>query len=304
MGPTAAGKTAVALELARHLRIHLISVDSMLVYRGFNIGSAKPTAATLELAPHALIDVRDFWLGYSAAEFRHDALKEIELAHRLGAMPVLVGGTGLYFRALQNGLSNLPNADPAVRATLARELETLGAKALHARLLTLDPIAAARIDPNDPQRITRALEVIHLSGKRLSELHGSREPSPIEALKFAICPEPRERLHARIFERTQALFAQGLIDEVRSLSQHPKFDAQLPAFRAVGYRQALEHLNGDYDLAECQRRVLYATRQYAKRQLTWLRAEPHLQWLQPEEACAKLLPALGRFINGEPTNHL
>lgn len=297
MGPTAAGKTAVAVALAQAFKVRLISVDSMLVYRDLNIGTAKPDAVTLGLAPHALIDIRAFWQGYSAAEFCHDAHVEICTAHAQGAMPMLVGGTGLYFRALAQGLSALPPADAAIRAALHDELTRQGLAAMHARLTRLDPIAATRIDVNDPQRTLRALEVIALTGQPFSAQLGARAKPRLTIHKFIVNPDSRVQLHAQIAARTERMFADGLVDEVKTTMQHVEFKLDLSAARAVGYRQVIEHLDGQFDLEECRRRVLYATRQYAKRQLTWLRAEADALWLLPEDAASQIakrvaLPAL------------
>ena len=273
MGPTASGKTALACELAQRFPLDLISVDSALVYRGLDIGAAKPDAATLAKYPHRLIDIRDPREAYSAAEFRADALREMEMIARAGRIPLLVGGTGLYFRALQSGLSDLPEADAALRAQLAEEGSRQGWSALHARLRQLDPAAAKKIHPGDAQRIQRALEVIALTGKPLSAQQGGMPASfAYRVLKLALVPADRAALHARIASRMDAMIAQGFLDEVRALRAHGDLRADLPALRAVGYRQAWQHLDGQFGAAEFRDRAVFATRQLAKRQLTWLRS--------------------------------
>jgi tRNA dimethylallyltransferase len=282
MGPTASGKTALSLHLAERFPVDLISVDSALVYRGLDIGSAKPDAATLARHPHRLIDIRDPAQAYSAAEFRADALREMAAITASGRVPLLVGGTGLYFRALQYGLSPLPEADPALRARLAEEARVSSWPALHARLLELDPVAAARIRPNDAQRIQRALEVIALSGRPISVQQGA----PLQrfawrVLKLALVPADRAGLHARIAVRFDAMLAQGFIAEVQQLRARGDLHHDLPAIRAVGYRQAWRQLNGEFDMRELRDRGIFATRQLAKRQLTWLRAELDARWLEP-----------------------
>ena len=282
MGPTASGKTALACALARRFRLDLISVDSALVYRGLDIGAAKPDAAMVAEFPHRLIDIRDPAQAYSAAEFRTDALREMQAITASEKIPLLVGGTGLYFRALQAGLSDLPAADPELRAKLAQEATQLGWPALHARLARLDPDAAAKIRPGDVQRIQRALEVIELTGKPLSAQQGGM-PAPFvyRVLKLALVPADRAALHARIASRTDAMIAQGLLDEVRTLRARGNLHAELPALRAVGYRQAWQHLDGHFDAAEFRDRAVFATRQLAKRQLTWLRGELDARILDP-----------------------
>lgn len=282
MGPTASGKTALALRLAQRFDVELVSVDSALVYRGMDIGAAKPDADTLARCPHRLIDIRDPAQTYSAAEFRVDALREMAAITAAGKTPLLVGGTGLYFRALQYGLSDLPEADAALRERFAREARELGWPALHARLAALDPPAATRIRSGDTQRIQRALEVIELTGKPLSRQQGGlRERFAYRVLKLVLMPEDRAVLHARIAERLDAMFAQGFLDEVRRLrarggpgsSPWQALHPDLASMRAVGYRQVWQHLDGAYDLAECRERAIHATRQLAKRQITWFRSD-------------------------------
>lgn len=284
MGPTASGKTALACALADRYPLELVSVDSALVYRGLDIGAAKPDAATLARYPHALVDIRDPAQPYSAAEFRNDALVAMRAITARGAVPLLVGGTGLYFRALQRGLSELPEADPAIRAQLADEAACSGWPTLHARLAQLDPAAAARIGPNDAQRLQRALEVIALTGRPLSELQrgGCGATFPWRVLKLALLPGERAPLHARIAERFDAMLASGFLAELRALHARGDLHADLPAIRAVGYRQGWEYLDGRLDAAGFRERAIFATRQLAKRQITWLRAELDARAFDPE----------------------
>jgi tRNA dimethylallyltransferase len=286
MGPTASGKTALACALRERFALELVSVDSALVYRGLDIGAAKPDAATLARYPHALLDLRDPAEPYSAADFRHDALAAMARIHAQGRVPLLVGGTGLYFRALQRGLSALPDAAPDIRARLADEAAVLGWPALHARLAQRDPAAAARIGPNDAQRLQRALEVIELTGRPLSEQQtaGTGERFPWRVLKLALLPAERGALHARIAQRFEAMLAAGLLDEVRALRARGDLAPDLPALRAVGYRQAWEHLDGATDAATFRDKGIFATRQLAKRQITWLRAELDARVLDPDRA--------------------
>jgi tRNA dimethylallyltransferase len=286
MGPTASGKTGVAVELVRHLPLEIISVDSALVYRGMDIGTAKPDAATLRIAPHRLIDIRDPSQAYSAAEFRADALREMEAIRRHGKVPLLVGGTMLYFRALERGLSDLPGADPEVRAGLEAQAREQGWAALHDRLRQVDPQSAARIHPNDPQRIQRALEVYALTGCPPSELYArkaQREP-PWRFLKIALAPADRELLHARIGQRFQVMLEQGFLNEVIGLRERGDLEPGMPSMRAVGYRQARDFLDGKLSEEQWVERAIIATRQYAKRQLTWLRGESGVHWIDPSEA--------------------
>ena len=301
-GPTASGKTALACELSERFPLELVSVDSALVYRGLEIGAAKPDAATLARYPHALIDIRDPAEPYSAADFRADALAVMRDITARGRVPLLVGGTGLYFRALQQGLSSLPEADPAIRERLSEEAARLGWPILHERLLKLDPAAAARIGPNDAQRIQRALEVIELTGRPLSEQQqgGNGERFPWRVLKLALLPADRAPLHARIARRFDAMLAEGFLDEVRRLRARGDLHADLPAIRAVGYRQAWEHLDGRTPLAEFRDRGIFATRQLAKRQITWLRGELDARVLDPDRPglAARAADALALFLQG------
>ena len=285
MGPTASGKTALACALSERFPLGLISVDSALVYRGLDIGAAKPDAATLLRYPHALIDIRDPVEPYSAADFSTDAQAAMQRLGEAGRIPLLVGGTGLYFRALQRGLSNLPEADADLRARLAKDAEAIGWDGMHRRLAEMDPPAAARIKPGDAQRIQRAMEVILLTGQPLSEQQkgGRGQPFPWRVLKLALVPEDRAPLHARIALRFEDMLRHGLLDEVRVLRQRGDLRADLPAIRAVGYRQAWEHLDGRYDAMELRDRGIFATRQLAKRQITWLRSELDARILDPEQ---------------------
>ncbi|QNK01988.1 tRNA (adenosine(37)-N6)-dimethylallyltransferase MiaA [Dyella telluris] len=285
MGPTASGKTALACALGDGFPVELVSVDSALVYRGLDIGSAKPDAATLARYPHRLIDIRDPAEPYSAADFRGDAVAAMQDITARGKVPLLVGGTGLYFRALQRGLSQLPEADPAIRERLSGQAASEGWPALHERLRQRDPVAAGRIGPNDAQRIQRALEVIELTGRPLSEQQsgGSGEPFPWRVLKLALVPADRAPLHARIAQRFDAMLKDGFLDEVRTLKARGDLHADLPAIRAVGYRQAWEHLDGQTSAADFRDRGIFATRQLAKRQITWLRSELDARVIDPEK---------------------
>jgi tRNA dimethylallyltransferase len=285
MGPTASGKTALACELSEQFPLDLISVDSALVYRGMDIGTAKPDAATLARYPHALIDIRDPSQPYSAADFAADATPVMQQITASGRVPLLVGGTGLYFRALQQGLSDLPEADAELRERLFVEAQQIGWPAMHARLAVLDPAAAARIGANDAQRVQRALEVIELTGRPLSELQQrGRTRFPWRVMKLALLPADRRLLHARIAQRFDAMLAEGFLDEVRRLRACEHLHADLPAIRAVGYRQAWEHLDGHTDAAEFRDRAIFATRQLAKRQITWLRSDVGARVLDPDQA--------------------
>ena len=275
MGPTASGKTAIAVDLVKHFPLEIISVDSALVYRGMDIGTARPDAEVLAVAPHRLIDIRDPSESYSAAEFREDALAAMADITAQGRIPLLVGGTFLYFRALQHGLSDMPAADPEIRARLEAEAQRDGWESLHTRLAGIDPIAAARIHATDPQRIQRALEVYEISGLPISEFHAQGRSSdlPYRLLKLALVPDDRTLLHQRIESRFRSMLAAGLVDEVRRLYERGDLAAELPAMRAVGYRQIWSYLAGKIGYDEMVEQAIVATRQYAKRQLTWLRGE-------------------------------
>jgi tRNA dimethylallyltransferase len=292
MGPTASGKTSLAVELVKRFPVDIISVDSALVYRGMDIGTAKPDADTLARAPHRLIDIRDPSEPYSAAEFRDDALVEMKEITGRGRVPLLVGGTFLYFRALQQGLSAMPAADEAVRARLEEEARLSGWPALHARLARVDPVSAARIHATDPQRIQRALEVYELSGQPMSAFHASQPLAdfPYRALKLALIPVDRALLHHRIDVRFQQMLREGLLDEVKKLIDRGDLSADLPAIRAVGYRQVWQYLGLQLDHETMVEQAVIATRQYAKRQLTWLRSEPDLVRFTAEdgEVCQRV----------------
>jgi tRNA dimethylallyltransferase len=281
MGPTASGKTALAVDLVRRLPLEIISVDSALVYRGLDIGTAKPDAALLREAPHRLIDIRDPSESYSAAEFREDALREMADITCQGRIPLLVGGTMLYFRALEHGLSDLPKADPAIRDRLESEKETLGLDHLHQRLTKLDPVAAERIHAHDSQRTLRALEVIEISGRPLSALQAESggESIPYRVLKLVRAPRERTQLHHRIEVRFQAMLEMGFETEVRELLRRGDVTPELPSMRSVGYRQMLNYLLGGYPREEMVKRAVIATRQLAKRQFTWLRSDADCHWL-------------------------
>jgi tRNA dimethylallyltransferase len=273
MGPTASGKTAVALELATRLPVEIVSVDSAQVYRGMDIGTAKPDSATRDRVRHHLLDLIDPDQAYSAARFRIDALAAIADIRARGRVPLLVGGTMLYFKALREGLSDLPPANAAVRARLDTRAADEGWRALHAELARLDPATAARLDPTDSQRIQRALEVYELSGRPISALQGARR-SPAEAgfVSLALVPHDRAELHRRIANRFDAMLAAGLVDELSGLRRRFRLDASMPSMRCVGYRQAWQFIDGVCDHDELRARGTAATRQLARRQLTWLRS--------------------------------
>lgn len=274
MGPTASGKTGAAVALYFKLPVEIISVDSALVFKDMNIGTAKPDAETLARAPHHLIDIIDPASAYSAANFRNDALRLMAEITARGKVPLLVGGTMLYFNALQGGLSNLPEANPAIRAEIEAEAAKIGWPAMHARLVHIDPETAARLQPADMQRIERALEVHRITGRTMTALHlaSKGEALPYRLLKIALLPSDRKVLHERIAQRFDSMLASGFLDEVRTLlAKYPELTPESTSMRCVGYRQALEHLAGQYDEKELRDRGIFATRQLAKRQLTWLR---------------------------------
>lgn len=275
MGPTASGKTALAVSLVERFPLEIISVDSALVYRGMDIGTAKPDAATLARAPHHLLDIRDPTETYSAAAFCDDARRLMADIAARGMVPLLVGGTMLYFRALLLGLDDLPRADAALRKELEAEAAARGWPALHAELAIVDPATAARLAPNDSQRIGRALEVFRLSGTPMSALLDRVQSElPYRVLQLALIPSDRAVLHQRIAARFDAMLAEGLIDEVDTLRRRYALNADLPSMRAVGYRQAWAYLDGEVDLKDLREQGIAATRQLAKRQLTWLRSWP------------------------------
>ncbi|MCR1825376.1 tRNA (adenosine(37)-N6)-dimethylallyltransferase MiaA [Pseudomonas oleovorans] len=308
MGPTAAGKTDLALELARVLPCDLISVDSALIYRGMDIGTAKPERAILDAFPHALIDIRDPAESYSAAEFRADALAAMAESTARGRIPLLVGGTMLYYKALLEGLADMPSAAPAIRAELEARAAAEGWEALHRELAEVDPESAARIHPNDPQRLTRALEVYRVSGLSMTE-HRLRQAAgnpdagtsgagqlPYTVAQLAIAPAQRQVLHDRIAQRFRVMLEQGFVEEVEALRRRSDLHAGLPSIRAVGYRQMWEYLDGELSRDEMVERGIIATRQLAKRQFTWLRGWDDVHWLD-SLACDNLSRVL-KYLAG------
>ncbi len=279
MGPTASGKTPLALALARTLPVEIVSVDSAQIYRGMDLGTAKPLASEREGVPHHLVDIIDPTEAYSAARFRADALKLMREITARGRIPVLAGGTMLYFKALREGLSELPDADEGIRAQIDAEAAARGWPALHAELSKVDPQTAARLKPNDAQRIQRALEVFRLSGEPMSQLLGRRKRAalPFRLIELALVPSDRGVLHRRIEARFDAMLERGLVEELRALRERYALRAGLPSMRCVGYRQAWQFLEGEIDRGELRDRGIFATRQLAKRQLTWLRATRELE---------------------------
>lgn len=280
MGPTASGKSALALELAERYPVEIVSVDSAQVYRGMDIGTAKPSTAIRARVPHHLVDLCDPREAYSAGRFRRDALELIERIRSRGRVPLLVGGTMLYFRALRAGIAPLPEADASARARIDARAAALGWAALHAELAARDPVAAARIRPADGQRIQRALEVLELTGRPISELQRLAEPAPYRFAAFMLLPVPREELYRRIDARFLAMMDEGLLDEVRALRTRGDLDPDLPSLRSVGYRQLWAHLEGRGDLATAVSDAQRASRNLAKRQLTWAHADTSVQWLK------------------------
>ena len=297
MGPTASGKTDLAIQLRSSIPVEVISVDSALIYKGMDIGTAKPSKEELDLAPHRLIDILDPSESYSAMNFRADALREMADITAQGKIPLLVGGTMLYYKALLEGLSPLPSADEKVRSEIEAKAALIGWGGLHQELSKIDPISAQRINPNDSQRINRALEVFYLTGKTLTELTAQKgEALPYDILQFAIAPEQREVLHLRIEQRFHNMIELGFQQEVEKLYRRPDLNENLPSIRCVGYRQMWEYLRGDYDHDEMVFRGICATRQLAKRQITWLRGwTSPIQWLdslQPAQALEKVLTSV------------
>jgi len=286
MGPTASGKTDLALALARVLPCELISVDSALVYRGMDIGTAKPDRATLEAFPHHLVDIRDPSEAYSAADFRRDALAAMADITARGRIPLLVGGTMLYYKALLDGLADMPGADAEVRAELEARAEQEGLAALHAELQAVDPQSAVRIHPNDPQRLVRALEVFRVSGMTMTQLREQQSEAaaeggglPYTVAQLAIAPAQRQILHERIAKRFDQMLEQGFVAEVERLHRRGDLHGEMPSIRAVGYRQVWDHLEGRLSAAQMRERGIIATRQLAKRQFTWLRSWQNVHWL-------------------------
>ena len=287
LGPTSAGKTDLALRLAERHDLEIVSVDSAMVYRGMDIGTGKPPPEVLRRHPHHLVDILDPLQAYSAGQFVRDARRAIEDIRARGKLPLLVGGTMLYFRALRRGLADMPAADPNVRAAIDAEAAQRGWPAMHAELAALDPAAAKRIQPNDAQRIQRALEVHRLTGKTLSELHAAQPANPdLIFAAYAWVPLDRERLYTAIEQRFHAMMHAGLLTEVRKLYARGDLHGDLPAIRSVGYRQLWEHLSGRDTLDSAIQRAIFATRHLARRQLIWLRAEPDIQWLDALDSAA------------------
>lgn len=286
MGPTASGKTDLAISLCKRFPCDIISVDSALVYRGMDIGSAKPDRDTLARTPHRLIDIREPEESYSAGEFVRDAYREMDDILAAGRIPLLVGGTMMYFRALTEGIAELPSADGAIRRAIDAEAAQKGWPALHEELQVVDPEAAQRIKPKDRQRIQRALEVYRSSGKPLSDWQRNSAPArnDVGYLKVGLNIEPRALLHERIARRLDLMIDGGFIDEMKRLRERPGLAADCPAMRSVGYRQFWQYLEGDYSLGEARDRALFATRQLAKRQITWLRSETKVLLANPLEA--------------------
>ena len=299
MGPTAAGKTDLAVRLAKEYPVEIISVDSALVYRGMNIGTAKPLPKVMRKHPHHLIDILEPTESYSVGNFRQDALALMLDITSRGKVPLLVGGTMLYFKALQYGLADLPSADPVIRARLSAEASDKGLIHLHNRLAEVDPISAKRIHQNDPQRIQRALEVYELSGSSLTELTEAPETLlPFQITKIILSPFDRKVLHQRIEERFRMMMANGLLEEVTSLYHSYENHSELTSLRAVGYRQVLQYLSGDYDLETCIKKAIIATRQMAKRQLTWLRSQNDSAWFDSDDGLlqSQVISLLARNI--------
>ena len=294
MGPTAAGKTRLAFEICERCEAEIISVDSALVYRGLDIGSAKPSPAELARVPHHLVDIRDPSEVYSAADFRRDALAAMADISARGKLPLLVGGTMLYFKALLEGLAEMPEVAPEIRESIARDAESRGWPALHSELAECDPDVAAQIHPNHSQRISRALEVYRGTGVPMSQWRAEQTPKPLpyRILQVAVAPAERHQLHQRIEQRLEAMFAGGFIGEVQNLFDRGDLTRNLPAVRAVGYRQVWEYLEGEIDSQTLRERALAATRQLAKRQYTWLRKWPDLRWILWNDAQKSLMPEL------------
>jgi tRNA dimethylallyltransferase len=297
MGPTASGKTALAIELVENYNCEIISVDSALVYKDMNIGTAKPDAELQARAPHRLIDLIDPVEAYSAANFREDALREMADITAKGKVPLLVGGTMMYFKFLRDGAAQLPKADELIRQRLLAEGLAHGWPYMHAKLAEVDPVAATRLKPMDSQRIQRALEVFEVSGKTLTQFWAEQDEQtlPYEVISFAVMPKERKTLHKRIAQRYQIMLQQGFVDEVKKLFSRDDLHEELPSIRCVGYRQVWQYLQGEIDYDEMVERGIIATRQLAKRQITWLRSWPDLNWLDTEDpnllkSALKILP--------------
>lgn len=285
MGPTASGKTDLAVQLVQRKPFEIISVDSALIYTGMDIGTAKPNSHIRAIAPHRLLDILDPAQTYSAAQFRADVLREISEVLDSGRIPLLVGGTMLYFRALQHGLADLPSADAQIRAALAQEMKDVGSDQMHAQLQAVDPVAAQRIHPNDPQRIQRALEVFRITGKTITELYAESQVKtlPFRILKLIVSPVDKRVLDDRIAQRFKQMLAAGFVQEVAQLKQRSDLHLDKPSMRCVGYRQIWEYLDERSTYAEMEQRGVAATRQLAKRQLTWLRSEDDTAWFDSQD---------------------
>lgn len=285
MGPTASGKTALAIDLVENYNCEIISVDSALVYKDMNIGTAKPDAELQARAPHRLIDLIDPAEAYSAANFREDALREMADITANGKVPLLVGGTMMYFKFLRDGAAQLPKADEAIRLRLLAQGEEFGWPHMHAKLGEVDPVSAERLKPMDSQRIQRALEVFEVSGKTLTQFWAEQDEQPLryEVISFAVMPKERKTLHKRIAQRYQIMMKQGFVEEVKTLFDREDLHEDLPSIRCVGYRQVWQYLQGEIDYDEMVERGIIATRQLAKRQITWLRSWPDLNWLDTED---------------------
>lgn len=285
MGPTASGKTALAIDLVENYNCEIISVDSALVYKGMDIGTAKPDAELQRRAPHRLIDLIDPAEAYSAANFREDALREMAEITSKGKVPLLVGGTMMYFKFLRDGAAQLPTANEDIRQRLLAEAEQFGWPHMHSKLALIDPVSAERLKPMDSQRIQRALEVYEVSGKTLTQFWNEQDeqPLPYDVISFAVMPKERKTLHKRIAHRYQVMMEQGFIDEVKQLFGRDDLHEDLPSIRCVGYRQVWQYLKGDLTYDEMLEKGIIATRQLAKRQITWLRSWPNLNWLDTED---------------------
>ena len=299
LGPTASGKSALSLELAKRFPVEIISMDSALVYRGMDVGTAKPTLEERAVCPHHLIDIRDIGESYSAADFLEDAVRLVKEIRARGRYPLIVGGTMLYAKALRDGINEMPSTSPEVRMAVASEAETLGWPAMHARLAEVDPQTAARLSPNDSQRIGRALEVYRMTGRPLSAFHAEASKAPpFETLTVGLLPQDRKALHQRIEERFDLMLADGFLDEMRQLMQREDYDPESPAMRAVGYRQAIDFLEGRTDWAGFHLAGVAATRQLAKRQMTWMRSMPDVTLLDPlkEETLEAMVAMMNQVV--------
>ena len=302
MGPTASGKTALSVQLAQKLNAEIISVDSALVFKGMDIGTAKPTLEERAGIPHHLIDILDPTESFSTGAFRRQALALMTDITARGKIPLLVGGTMLYFNALYHGLAQLPSADDAVRAQLNAQVQAIGKEAMHAKLQLVDPVAAARIHPNDPQRVQRALEVYELTGKSMTQLHAEAqvEEIPYQKIKLIIAPRDRAVLHEKIALRFKLMLQQGLVAEVEALYQRGDLTVQMPSMRAVGYRQVWSYLEGEINAEEMLETGIIATRQLAKRQFTWLRRETdaHSFYTEEQDVFSAVLKSVQAQMNG------